>query len=49
VKDVITNPKFNIFLKLLTISQEDIKEEIGKKLSSGEDMPTPFEYLILSA
>ena len=49
VKDVITNPKFNIFLKLLTISQEDIKEEIEKKLSNNEDIPTPFEYLILSA
>ena len=48
IKDVVTNPNFGVFYKILTMSQEDVKDEIGKKLQEGEPVPTPFEYLILS-
>ena len=48
VKDVVTNPNFNIFYKVLTITQDDVKDEIGGKLQEGEKMPTPFEYLMLN-
>ena len=49
VKDVVTNPNFGIFYKVLTITQDDIREELKDKLEEGERMPTPFEYLILNS
>ena len=48
VKEVVTNPSFGIFYKLLTLTQDDIRDEIGDKLKEGEQLPTPFEYLILN-
>ena len=48
VRQVISNPNFNVFYKILTLSQDDVKDEVGKKLREGEKMPTPFEYIILS-
>lgn len=48
VKEVVTNPNFGIFYKLLTLTQDDIRDEIGDKLKEGEQPPTPFEYLILN-
>ena len=49
VKQVVTNPNFGIFYKLLTITQDDVRDELKDKLGEGEKMPTPFEYLMLSA
>jgi hypothetical protein len=46
VKDVVTNPNFGIFYKLLTISQDDIRDELKDKISNTEKFPTPFEYLL---
>ena len=48
VKDVVTNPNFGIFYKVLTITQDDIRDELKDKLEEGEKMPTLFEYLILN-
>ena len=48
VRDVVTNPNYGILYKILTMSQDDIKDEVGKKLKNGEKIPTPYEYLILS-
>ena len=48
VKQVVTNPNFGIFYKILTMTQEDIRDEVKDKLAEGETTPTPFEYLILS-
>ena len=43
VSQVIGNPHFGQYLKLLTISQDDIKDEIAK----GEEIcPTPLEFLL---
>lgn len=36
VKDVVANPNFNVFYKILTITEDDIKEEIGDRLKEGE-------------
>ena len=49
VKQVVTNPNFGVFYKLLTITQDDIRDELKDKLGEGEKMPTPFEYLILNS
>ena len=48
VKDVVTNPNFGVFYKVLTITQDDIRDELKDKLGEGEKMPTPLEYLILN-
>ena len=48
VKQVVTNPSFGVFYKLLTITQDDVKDELKDKITAGEQMPTPFEYLILN-
>ena len=49
IKEVVTNPSFGMFYKLLTITQEDIVDELKDKLDKGEKIPTPFEYLLLNA
>ena len=43
VSDVIANPHFSQYLKLLTISQDDIRDELAK---DAEKAPTPFEFLL---
>ena len=48
VKEVVTNSNFGIFYKILTITQDDIRDELKDKLGEGEKMPTPFEYLMLN-
>ena len=48
VKEVVTNPNFNVFYKVLTMTQDDISDELKEKLKEGEKCPTPFEYLFLS-
>ena len=47
VRDVVANPNFNIYYKVLTLTQDDVREEIGDRLPVGEDCPTPFEYLLV--
>lgn len=49
VKEVVTNPNFGVFYKLLTITQDDIMEELKDRLKENEIPPTPFEYLLLSS
>ena len=46
VREVVSNPNFNLYLKLLTITQEEIQEELAGKISPETQLPTPFEYLI---
>ena len=48
VRDVVGNPKFTQFLKILTISQEDIQDELSKKTEEKKDIPTPFEFLFIN-
>ena len=48
VREVVANPEFNLFFRILTLTQEEIQKEVGPKLGIGEKLPTPFEYLILN-
>ena len=48
IKDVVTNPNFGVFYKVLTITQDDILDELKDKLGKDEKIPTPFEYLMLN-
>lgn len=45
VKDVISNPNFGSFQKLLTISQEDLEDEQRKNKQEGPVL-TPLEFLL---
>jgi hypothetical protein len=45
IKDVITNPKFGTYAKILTITAEDIRDELKETEKEIEVPPTPFEFL----
>ena len=47
VEDVLTNPLYNQFVKVLTITQEDIQDELTKKEQT-QNVPTPFEFLLIN-
>lgn len=51
VKDVVGNPKFNVYTTILCLEQEDLEEEYQSYLDNGqiERCPTPFEYLLIFA
>ena len=46
VKDVVCNPKLLIYERILTLTQEDIQEELQKEGIVLEHYPTPFEFLL---
>ena len=46
VKDVISNHKFAMYQKILTITAEDIQDELKKAGKEMEVYPTPFEFLL---
>lgn len=46
LREVITNPKFSIYQKILTITQEDIQDELKKMDDKLENYPTPYEFLL---
>lgn len=51
VKEVLTEKNFHLYQNYLTLSQEQLEDEItdyGKKDIQGK-IPTPFEYLLISA
>jgi hypothetical protein len=48
VKEVVANPSFGQFLKVLTITQEDIRDELVKKEDGDNNYPTPFEFLLIN-
>ena len=48
VRDVVSNQLFGQFLKVLTISQEDIQDELKKKSEDETQFPTPFEFLLIN-
>ena len=47
IKDVVNNINFNRCLKILTLSQEEIEDELLEKLGN-ENIPTPFEFLLIN-
>lgn len=46
VKDIVSNKNYNIYLKLLTLSQEDIEDEYNEKGYDLSTILTPFEYIL---
>ena len=51
VKEVLDNPAYSQFLKVLTINQDDIRDELVKKEESKDkvkDAPTPLEFLLIN-
>lgn len=49
VKDVACNKNFNIYVRCLAISQEEIEDEFTRANLDLKDIPTPFEYLLANA
>ena len=48
VSEVIENPFYGQFVRLLTITQDDIKDEMAKK-EEYINIPTPFEFLLINS
>ena len=49
IKDVIANPRYPQYYRLLTISEDDVRDELKGKIKEGENYPTPFEFLFINA
>ena len=49
VREVVSDVRFGQYLKVLTLSQEDIQDELKDKIKQGEDAPTPFEFLFINS
>ena len=47
VVDVLTNYHYGQFVRLLTITQEDIRDDLAKQEQT-TDIPTPFEFLLIN-
>ena len=45
IKEVVTNPHYSQIVQVLTISYEDIRDELAK-LEQHTDIPSPFEFLL---
>ena len=46
VKDVVCNPYFGVYNRLLTYSQEEIEDEFTEQNKQLEKYPTPIEFLM---
>ena len=49
IKDVVSNKQFLVYLKLLTMSQEEIDDDLASKNIKLERTWTPIEFLLSSA
>ena len=49
VKDILTNPSYPMYSRLLTFSQEEIEDEYTKAGMDLKDILTPFEYVLNNA
>ena len=48
VREVIRNQHYSQYVKLLTITQEDLEDEFNQKGESKDNIPTPFEFLLIN-
>ena len=48
VAEVVGSEKFNQYHRMLTITAEDIRDELSKKDSSQIEAQTPFEFLLIN-
>lgn len=46
VKDVVANPNYGIYARVLTYSQEEVEDEFLEAQKSLEVYPTPFEFML---
>ena len=46
VKDVVANPNYGIYSRVLTYSQEEIEDEYLEAKKTLEKYPTPFEFIL---
>ena len=46
VRDVITNPRYGLYTRILTQSQEEIEDEFVKAKKKLDYFPTPIEFLL---
>ena len=46
VKEIVGTPNSQIYIKLLTQSQEDIEDEITEKNKEAKDFPTPLQFIL---
>ena len=46
IKQVITDPRYGYYTKILTQSQEEIEDEFVKEKRKLDSFPTPFEFLL---
>ena len=49
VKDVVANKNYSIYMRILTLSQEEIEDEYAKANLDMKDLLTPFEYILNNA
>lgn len=49
VREVAADPHFWQCFKILTISQEEIEDELVNRNEDAEKLPTPFEFLLINA
>ena len=49
VKDVVSNVKYGIYAKLLTLSQEEIEDQYVEKGWDLKELLTPFEFMLNNA
>ena len=46
VKDVISNPSYSYFIKVLTYSQEEVEDEFVAQKKELDILPTPLEHML---
>ena len=46
IKDVVGNNLYGVFLRILTMDQDDVKDELKKNNPDMIDFPTPYEFLL---
>lgn len=49
VKDMVSNIDFPQYQQMLTLSQEDLEDELAKDNQEIIDIPTPFEFLLANS
>ena len=48
VRDVMSNPKYGSYLHILTITQEDVNDQLKGLVQEGDPIPSPFYFLLLN-
>jgi hypothetical protein len=49
INEILTNPRFGQYKKMLTITQAELELELKDKLEQGQSVPTPLEFALANA